>query len=721
MAPKEKREAAARTKAKTPLLAKDRSLVLNWDIETHSDRGTGDVPDAAHDGDNCFMICLSAHWKDDPAPLKQICIVDVATAPDKRWTTIVCGTPQNVLKAFALCWRALAPDIVSGFNDSDYDWPFVVEKARRYGILGWMWNTMSASPRRTTTDESVLRWNYSREKKIKISAEEIFYSSYLKVPGAVPIDVRVCYKKLFPKSETPKAGSLKFYLDVSGLPGKADMPVKRMWRYYEAALETEGEPDAVSAERMRQVAHYCVVDAVRCQQLLVRRNVVNDYREVSSLAFVSLFDSHYYAGGMKVCNLLGAYAWRRNILVSMIPLEREESGKYPGAYVFPPEKGVGPDPERLAAIDNAAAALRAAAGPEAVRALVLAAYASDESKAAAGAGREAAASPEALAELRAKRAAAAEDARRALVAATAAAEAAPDGSGDGPQRIEELRRALVAAFRAFAADRPVTGLDFSSLYPSLIMTYNLSPEKILLTAEEAAYWKEQGRKIYNIEFPFNGRTVRGWSIMHENRPEEIGLYPSVLIDLFNKRAEVKVTLGAHGAVKELIEVIYGRAKKDGVQVAEVVRRVLAEVAHEKARTAAALAPDAPPPRISPGSNLAEEIADLKRLNRNAAEQVASIERLYELARARAAELDGSGAAPSDEDVNAVVRAEYDRACFDWTCANTKQNALKVYMNTFYGEAGNSLSPFFLLQLAGGVTSAGQYNIKLVADFVRGRG
>ncbi|CAG8732592.1 12355_t:CDS:1, partial [Funneliformis mosseae] len=42
----------------------------------------------------------------------------------------------------------------------------------------------------------------------------------------------------------------------------------------------------------------------------------------------------------------------------------------------------------------------------------------------------------------------------------------------------------------------------------------------------------------------------------------------------------------------------------------------------------------------------------------------------------------------------------------------------VYMNTFYGTAGDSKSPFFLRALAGDVTSAGQRNIKLVADFVK---
>lgn len=665
MAPKAQREAAAATKAKNPLLTKDRTLVVTFDSETHSDRGTGDLPDAQHDGDNAFMICLTAHWKDDPRTLREIVLVDVETAPDARWTTVVCGSPKNVLKAFALTVRSLAPDILVGFNDSEYDWPFIVEKLRKHKLLAWAWNTMSASPRRTLTDESVLRWNYQRDKKIKISAEEIFHSSYLKFPGCVPIDVRVCYKKLFPKSETPKAGSLKFYLEISGLPGKADMPFKRMWRYYEEALETEGEPDPGAAERMRHVAHYCVIDALRCQQLLVRRNIINDYREISSLAFVSLFDSHYYAGGMKVCNLLGAYAARRNILISMIPAEREESGKYPGAYVFPPEKGIAPNPERLAALDKAAAEFREASA--------------------------------------------------------AADGAAPDSAA--ASRLVAAKVAVQAALEALAGDNPVTGLDFASLYPSLIMTYNLSPEKILLTQEEADHWAARGRTLHKIEFQFNNRAIHGWSIRHNNVPEEIGLYPSVLIDLFNKRAEVKVVLGAHGATKELIEIINGRAKKDSIRPAEAARRVLAEAEAEKARTDAALAPGAPPLRISPGATLAEETAGLKRLNKNAQGQIDKTRRFLELAGQAnvAAPNAGAGSAEPDDRLEAVLAAEYERASFEWTCANAKQGALKVYMNTFYGEAGNSLSPFFLLQLAGGVTSAGQYNIKLVADFVRSKG
>src|SRR2546421_12836507 len=65
-------------------------------------------------------------------------------------------------------------------------------------------------------------------------------------------------------------------------------------------------------------------------------------------------------------------------------------------------------------------------------------------------------------------------------------------------------------------------------------------------------------------------------------------------------------------------------------------------------------------------------------------------------------------------------AEYDSVCFDYSCLDAKQNALKVYMNTFYGTAGDSKSPFFLRALAGGVISAEQRNIKLVANFVKSR-
>ncbi|RIB08840.1 ribonuclease H-like domain-containing protein [Gigaspora rosea] len=108
------------------------------DIETYSSRGIGELPVAQYDEDRVFMICMTLYWKDDPRSLKQICIVDVESAPEPRLITIIYGSQTNLLKAFALCWRAFAPDIQLGFNDSQYDWPFIMEKANKLHLIEWI-------------------------------------------------------------------------------------------------------------------------------------------------------------------------------------------------------------------------------------------------------------------------------------------------------------------------------------------------------------------------------------------------------------------------------------------------------------------------------------------------------------------------------------------------------------------------------------------------------
>jgi DNA polymerase elongation subunit (family B) len=78
---------------------------------------------------------MTVYWKDDLEPLKQICLVDIETAPDPRLITVICRSQTNLLKAFALCWKLLAPDIHIGFNDSQYDWRFIMEKANKLEML----------------------------------------------------------------------------------------------------------------------------------------------------------------------------------------------------------------------------------------------------------------------------------------------------------------------------------------------------------------------------------------------------------------------------------------------------------------------------------------------------------------------------------------------------------------------------------------------------------
>ncbi|CAI2192090.1 11540_t:CDS:2, partial [Funneliformis geosporum] len=352
----------------------------------------------------------------------------------------------------------ICPDIHVGFNDSDYDWCFIMERAYHLNILEWMWKRMTG---KFETKEKILKWKY-REKigaksendfvkkhpvkapeegeedleekeymgspiRIKISVEDYFTSSFLKLPGCIPIDVQVCLKKRFPHSEVEKEGSLKFFLQKFGLD-----------------------------------------NALCCQELLVNQSIINDYREVASIAYVSLFDTHYRANGMKVRNLPSACAIKRDMVISTRLSKDIEKGKYPGAYVFPPKKGI-------------------------------------------------------------------------------------------------------------ITERPADNIC------------------------------KNGNELHTIE------------------------------DLSNKRLELKARLAPLGKKKQYLGKMISSAKKRGKRVSE------------------------------------------------------------------------------------SLNSEYSSVCFDYDYWDSKQKALKVYMNTFYGEAGNSKSPIFLRELACGTTTAGKYNLNLVTEFVSKKG
>ena len=90
---------------------------------------------------------------------------------------------------------------------------------------------------------------------------------------------------------------------------------------------------------------------------------------------------------------------------------------------------------------------------------------------------------------------------------------------------------------------PISGLDYSSLYPSLIMAYNLSPEFLILDRNYKEEIKEKGYEIHDINFEYKYenyllekcvKNIEGWTVRHDESKEKsnFGLYPSILKDLF---------------------------------------------------------------------------------------------------------------------------------------------------------------------------------------------
>ncbi|CAI2192264.1 18946_t:CDS:2, partial [Funneliformis geosporum] len=194
----------------------------------------------------------------------------------------------NLLKAFALYWKSFAPDIELGFNDSGYDWPFIVEKATKLNVLKWMVQQMSANSHKKADAKSILTWNYFGERGEPLTNG--FFQRCQWFHATPPYS---------------KKTSLKF-LEKCGLNSKADMPMSKLWKYYS---EVRDGTSNSSVKNMHEIINYCVIDTLRCQMLMVKENIIKDYREITSITYILLFDSHYYAIGIKVSNLLGAKAW----------------------------------------------------------------------------------------------------------------------------------------------------------------------------------------------------------------------------------------------------------------------------------------------------------------------------------------------------------------------------------------------------------------------------
>jgi len=100
------------------------------------------------------------------------------------------------------------------------------------------------------------------------------------------------------------------------------------------------ELDFSAIQNMHEVAYYYVIDALRCQELIVKQNVINNYKKIASIAYVSLFNSYYQANEMKMQNLLSTYAIKYNMLFNTRQCKNIEKNKYSNAYIFLSKKGI---------------------------------------------------------------------------------------------------------------------------------------------------------------------------------------------------------------------------------------------------------------------------------------------------------------------------------------------------------------------------------------------
>ena len=552
-------------------------IVSGFDIEMipfKPDR----FPDAdKNPKDSIFMICMTYHFVKREKSILSVCLTLKEADPLEDALMIHCKSEACLLAAFARFMSFIQPDFITEFNGGGFDWRNVITKAKYFGVLSSFLEDMSiVKLLKWETAPSMLN-RFHRECRIKINgATADSICKGLKMQGFIGFDTLIVFKQLEPNADSHK---LNECLRRCNLGSKDDLDVKEMFRIYR-----EG-----SSEEMRLVAHYCYIDTFKLQQLLLKKNVIQDRREVANLSYTSMYDNFYYAGGSRMRNLLMNRGANLQYFfdTQYRPEIEDPDAKFPGAYVVPPIKGIVKPALRLDEfftmnkIDHDESVLQN--GYKFMEKHFEAIYHSDDDF----------------------------------------------DLSEAP----EIIKPYIEYAKKTKNQYPVSGLDFASLYPSIIMTYNISPEKLVVDEEYAKQLEQDGRNIQFVSFPFCDKVVKAWFVRHDNDENEYSICGRLLIELFSRRASIKKVLKHYG--EKIFEM---------------------------------------------------EMEMKPYIERNAVDEYPLLE-------------------------------EYNEAKFDYVSYDSKQRAVKVFMNTLYGEMGNFLSCICAVEVSASVTTMGRHNLQLIKKFV----
>jgi DNA polymerase elongation subunit (family B) len=645
-------------------LIREKTISCCWDIETFSETKTSEVPLPHRDEDRIFCIGMTFQFAMAKDHLFKVAICDVPAKPNPDFLTIVCGHEHNILKVFIEVLDCINPDFIVGFNDSDYDWPWLANRIDEHGLFEIFYKKM-AIMKPNYVETSINKDKETRAKRRKKAEEKgkeyLFENSYLfkqfferakrqvkidptisadcrivNFDSFIPIDVRVMLRKIYKSDEQ---SSLKWFLAKFKLGSKYDMPYRKMFHIYQCLVKQEArkkvgkkncgrckknnphiltreiedpeefncakdDPCLVDLEYgMSEINMYCVQDAACCHKLLSVRNIIPDSREFGGLVHCTLFDTIYRADSAKVFNKTVAIAQKPpfNLLLTTNKHTAHTKDKFPGAYVHPPEKGMQTTKLSLNERWHKANPTKHEKATDVPdKKLVGKNWSIKKCKKLI---------------------------RRYGVCLT---QSEIDRIQESHE--EQFPPALIKFWRE-KIGRPIFGADFASLYPSLIRAYNFSAEYCFLDEEKAKdYATRTDSKLTEVNFTYGSKTIQAWFVWHENKtdPEDpnfkFGVYGYILDTLFCRRAAIKKRMKALNKIIEQVE-----------------------------------------------SGQLEE--------------------------------------PDNFDFIKVQAAYLD----------SKQGALKVFMNTFYGTAGSTTSPLFMVEVSGGVTQYGQINIKLAKKFVEEQG
>jgi DNA polymerase elongation subunit (family B) len=678
------------------VLNRDNTLVGSWDIETYRTIQNGQPPEETDTDFTIINICVAFFWQHSANSLLRVCIlpntVKDAVKHDGISIMICCGNEERLLTSYVDVLGKMQPDILMAYNGGNFDWPLVRVKLRRAGKLLYLKRALSAlKVYQNETEDSVFRWSF-KSTEVKINAEskhKLKCIAYF--PGLLDVDVMPIFMKMYPSAEIRFAHSLNFFLMKNKLESKEDMPYKRMFKIYERYATYRDAPKAC----------HCGTACEHCDNIVPDIDCIPDCLADNGVDWI--YKDELHDDIKDKCCFCGKRQRNYNDMTLV--------GYYCTIDCVRPQQLC---VKRVIIMD------KRELGTSSSTTLHDSIYRADGMRV------------------------------RNCLGGICKKLGYAFGNGKCHKKDSDKDHYpgawVFQPRKGLNNTHPITGMDFESLYPNIMIAYNFSPDMIVYdeaTAQDlisrgytlnkiGPFTFERGEKkgqVGNKILTASGYSVRHNGVMNATDTHIINRYIKKVTYKCNdgrtktfeypidKKFEI---VGITDEIMDAANAIHNieNAASDVQNASELTLVRMLEESNTKYERRVVYEPEYGREAL-PQERLGIFGVVVHKLFNKRVPIKAEFVRLTKLIE----RLEAEGKHTHVEIIDGkevTFDIEYDLR-FNLQKTEAKQKAIKILNNTFYGESGNFRSRVYELLVAAGTTTTGQRNIKLVAEFVTAKG
>lgn len=238
---------------------------------------------------------------------------------DQAQVIVECyDTEEEVL----LAWQKLVvqedPDIVVGYNTFGFDYKYLYDRAEQLGIL----EEFSRLGRLKGVSQELI------EKKLQSAGlgDNLLY--IIEMYGRISIDLYKVMQKMYNLNSYKLDSVCKEFLNKA----KVDVSPQEIF------VKQRG----TAADR-RTVAEYCLIDCILCVRLMDKLELIINNVGMAQVCSVPISFLFLRGQGIKLFSFVAKICREQGYLIPLLG-EPEDEGKYEGATVLDPDKGIHDEP-----------------------------------------------------------------------------------------------------------------------------------------------------------------------------------------------------------------------------------------------------------------------------------------------------------------------------------------------------------------------------------------